>query len=92
MVLIGLFLSMIINRQYLSEKRELIENYIGIIEESTSKFINNNDEVGYKDLINTMKIIKLSVNMDSIVVDSQGYVYEVSDEKLLYLKYNINNL
>lgn len=78
---------MIINRQYLSEKRELIENYIGIIEESTSKFINNNDEVGYKDLINTMKIIKLSVNMDSIVVDSQGYVYEVSDEKLLYLKY-----
>ncbi|WP_291628798.1 HAMP domain-containing sensor histidine kinase [Clostridium sp.] len=87
LVLIGLFLSMIINRQYLSEKRELIENYIGIIEESTSKFINNNDEVGYKDLINTMKIIKLSVNMDSIVVDSQGYVYEVSDEKLLYLKY-----
>lgn len=87
LVLIGIFLSMIINRQYLSEKRELIENYIGIIEESTSKFINNNDEVGYKDLINTMKIIKLSVNMDSIVVDSQGYVYEVSDEKLLYLKY-----
>lgn len=87
LVLIGIFLSMIINRQYLSEKRELIENYIGIIEESTSKFINNNDEIGYKDLINTMKIIKLSVNMDSIVVDSQGYVYEVSDEKLLYLKY-----
>ena len=87
LVLIGIFLSMIINRQYLSEKRELIENYIGIIEESTSKFINNNDEVGYKYLINTMKIIKLSVNMDSIVVDSQGYVYEVSDEKLLYLKY-----
>ena len=87
LVLIGIFLSMIINRQYLSEKRELIENYIGIIEESTSKFINNNDEVGYKDLINTMKIIKLSVNMDSIVVDTQGYVYEVSDEKLLYLKY-----
>ena len=87
LVLNGIFLSMIINRQYLSEKRELIENYIGIIEESTSKFINNNDEVGYKDLINTMKIIKLSVNMDSIVVDSQGYVYEVSDEKLLYLKY-----
>ncbi|WP_294167100.1 HAMP domain-containing sensor histidine kinase [uncultured Clostridium sp.] len=87
LVLIGILLSMIINRQYLSEKRELIENYIGIIEESTSKFINNNDEVGYKDLINTMKIIKLSVNMDSIVVDSQGYVYEVSDEKLLYLKY-----
>ena len=87
LVLIGILLSMIINRQYLSEKRELIENYIGIIEESTSKFINNNDEVGYKDLINTMKIIKLSVNKDSIVVDSQGYVYEVSDEKLLYLKY-----
>lgn len=87
LILVGIFLSMIINREYSNEKRELIGNYIEIIEESTSKFINNNDEAGYKELINTMKIIKSSVKMDSIVVDSQGYVYEVSDEKLSYLKY-----
>ena len=86
LILVGIFISMIINREYNNEKRALIGSYIEIIEEATSKFINNNDESGYKDLINTMKIIKLSVKMDSIVLDSQGYVYEVSDDKLSYLK------
>lgn len=87
LILVGIFLSMIINREYYNEERELIGSYIEIIEEATSKFINNNDESGYKDLINTMKIIKLSAKRDSIVLDSQGYVYEVSDDKLSYLKY-----
>ncbi len=87
LILVGIFLSIIINKEYSNEKRNLISKYIEIIEESTTKFINNNDEAGYKDLINTMKIVKLSVNMDSIVIDSQGYAYEVSDEELSYLKF-----
>ncbi len=87
LILVGIFLSIIINKEYSKEKRELISNYIDIIEKSTTKFINNNDEASYKDLTNTMKIVKLSVRMDSIILDSQGYVYEVSDEGLSYLKY-----
>ena len=87
LILVGISLSIIINKEYSNQKRELIGKYIEIIEESTTKFINNNDEAGYKDLTNTMKIVKLSVNMDSIIIDSQGYVYEVSDEELSYLKY-----
>ena len=43
---------------------------------------------------NTMKIIKVSVDMDSIIVDSQGYIYAVSDNefsKLKYTKIDISN-
>lgn len=87
LILVGLSLSMIINKEYINQRSELIKNYIEIIEESTTKFINNNDESAYKDLVNTMKIIKLSANMDSIIIDSQGYAYEVSDESLSYLKF-----
>lgn len=87
LILVGVFLSMIINKEYFNQRSNLINNYIEIIEESTTKFINNNDESAYKDLVNTMKIIKLSVNMDSIITDSQGYAYEVSDENLSYLKF-----
>lgn len=87
LILVGLFLSVIINKQYFNERYDLINKYVEIIGESTTKFIHNSDETAYKDLVNTMKIIKLSVSMDSVIIDSQGYVYEVSDEKLEYLKY-----
>ena len=87
LILVGIFLSILINNEYAKEKYNLISNYIEIIEKSTENFINNNDEVGYKDLLNTMQIMKLSVEMDSIIIDSQGYVYAVSDESLSHIKY-----
>ncbi|MDV4150247.1 HAMP domain-containing sensor histidine kinase [Clostridium sp. AL.422] len=87
LILIGIVISIWINKEYYNQKYELISNYIEIIKESTTKFINNTDETGYIDLVNTMKIIKISVNMDSIIIDSQGYAYEVSDEDLSYLRY-----
>lgn len=88
MILVGMFLSTWINREYSRQESERASKYIEIIEEATSEFLNKNNELGYEDLKNTMKIIKVSVDMDSIIVDKQGYVYTVSDERLNYLKYS----
>lgn len=88
MILVGMFLSTWINREYSRQESKRAAKYIEIIEEATSEFLNKNNEVGYEDLKNTMKIIKVSVDMDSIIVDKQGYVYTVSDERLNYLKYS----
>lgn len=88
MILVGMFLSTLINREYSRQESEKAAKYIEIVEEATSEFLNKNNEVGYEDLKNTMKIIKVSVDMDSIIVDNQGYVYAVSDERLDYLKYS----
>ncbi|MBE6054235.1 MAG: HAMP domain-containing histidine kinase [Clostridium sartagoforme] len=92
LVLIGAFLSIWTNNEYNRQRYELIRQYVSIIEDSTNKFINNNDEAGYKDLINTMKIIKSSVKIDSIIIDSQGYAYAVSDDKLSTFKYSKINI
>lgn len=86
LILIGMFFTTWINKEYSNDKDKRIKKYIEIIEESTTEFLNNN-EVGFEDLKNTMKIIKASVNMDSIIVDSQGYIYAVSDSELSDLKY-----
>lgn len=88
MILVGMFLSTWINREYYRQESERAARYIEIVEEATSEFLNKNNELGYEDLKNTMKIIKVSVDMDSIIVDKQGYVYSVSDERLDYLKYS----
>ncbi|MBS5939557.1 HAMP domain-containing histidine kinase [Clostridium sartagoforme] len=88
MILVGMFLSTWINREYSRQESERAAKYIEIVEEATSEFLNKNNELGYEDLKNTMKIIKVSVDMDSIIVDKQGYVYTVSDERLDYLKYS----
>ena len=87
LILVGVFLSVLINKEYANEKYNLISNYIEIIEKATENLINNNDEVGYKDLLNTMQIMKLSAEFDSVIIDSQGYAYAVSDESLSYIKY-----
>lgn len=87
LILIGMVLSAWINKECFNQKHQRISKYIEIIDVSITEFINNNDETKYEDLKNTMKIIKASVDMDSIIIDSQGYVYAVSDESLFYLKY-----
>lgn len=86
LILIGMFFTAWINKEYYDDKDRRIKKYIEIIEESTTEFLNNNEE-GFEDLKNTMKIIKASVDMDSLIVDSQGYIYAVSDNELSQLKY-----
>jgi len=87
LILVGMFLTTMIYREYSNQEYERASKYIEIIEEATTEFLNENNELGYEDLKNAMKIIKVSVDMDSIILDSQGYVYAVSDDSLLYLKY-----
>ena len=75
LILVGLVLSIWINKEFFNQKKELVSNYVDLIEEATTKIINNSDESGYEDLINTIRVIKLSVKIDSIIIDSQGYVH-----------------
>lgn len=87
LILVGMFLTTMIYREYSNQEYERAGKFIEIIEEATTEFLNKNNEVGYENLKNAMKIIKASVDMDSIILDSQGYVYAVSDDALSYLKY-----
>lgn len=88
LILIGMILSAWINKEYSDQRVERINKYIEIIQGSTSEFLSENSKTGYDDLKSTMNIIKISVDMDSIILDNQGYVYAVSDNNLNYLMYN----
>lgn len=88
LILIGMILSAWINRDYSILISERISKYMEIIQGSTEEFLNENSGTGYEDLKNTMNIIKASVDMDSIILDNQGYVYAISDENFEYLMYN----
>lgn len=88
LILIGMVLSAWINRDYSILRSERISKYMEIIQGSTEEFLNENSETGYEDLKSTMKIIKASVDMDSIILDNQGYVYAISDESFEDLMYN----
>lgn len=88
LILIGMVLSAWINRDYSILRSERISKYMEIIQDSTEEFLNENSETGYEDLKSTMKIIKASVDMDSIILDNQGYVYAISDERFEDLMYN----
>lgn len=94
LILIGMVLSAWINRDYSILRSERISKYMEIIQGSTEEFLNENSETGYEDLKSTMKIIKASVDMDSIILDNQGYVYAISDERfedLMYSKIDMND-
>ena len=88
LILIGMVLSAWINRDYSILRSERISKYMEIIQGSTEEFIKENSETGYEDLKSTMKKIKASVDMDSIILDNQGYVYAISDERFEDLMYN----
>lgn len=92
LILVGMALSAWLNREYLNQRNELVSKYIELIQNSTAGFLNQNSEIAYDDLKNTMKIVKISVNMDSVIIDNQGYVYAVSDDRLNYLKYSKLNI
>ena len=88
LMIIGSVISAWLNFKSASETSELITKYIDIIEDTTLVFLNDNTNLSYEDLRTTMKIMKISLNVDSIILDRQGYVYVVSDSQYNYLKYN----
>lgn len=88
LIVIGGVLSIWANKEYSKRELELMNQYIEIIEDSTSEYFNENSELAYDKLKSTIKMIKLSLNMESIILDNQCYVYAVSSENLNNLKYN----
>jgi signal transduction histidine kinase len=88
LMIIGCIISAWFRINYFNQKRELLNNYTELMNISIGEFLNNNSELAYKELKNCMDMLEISLNMDSLVLDSQGYVYAVSNEKLNYLKYN----
>lgn len=88
LIVIGGVLSIWANREYSKRELEVMNQYIEVIEDSTSEYFNENSELAYDKLKSAIKMIKISLNMDSIILDNQCYVYAVSSENLNYLKYN----
>lgn len=92
LIIISIVTITTINTQYKSEYEKKIINYTNYIEEATNNFLKTSDETSYVELKMTMELIKYSINMDSIIVDSQGYVYAVSNESLDNLNYTKLNI
>lgn len=88
LMIIGSVISAWLNFSNTNERSELIEKYVEIIEDTTLVFLNENTTLSQEELEITMKMMKISLNVDSIILDRQGYVYVVSDSKYNYVKYS----
>lgn len=86
-IIIAILIITIINTQYKKEYEKKVIQYTNYIEEATNNFLKVNDEMSYEELKMTMELVKTSINMDSIILDSQSYVYAVSNESLDSLNY-----
>lgn len=86
-IIISIFTVVTLNAQYKNEYEKKVIKYADYIEESTNNFLKASDEMSYEELKMTMELIKSSMNMDSIILDSQSYVYAVSNEGLDSLNY-----
>ncbi|WP_300386395.1 HAMP domain-containing sensor histidine kinase [Clostridium sp.] len=87
LIVIGGILSIWINVEYSKKRLDLINQYVSVIENSTQEYLNKNNDIAYDELKGALKMIKISLSMDSIILDKQGYVYAVSSDNLNYLKY-----
>ena len=86
-IIISIFTVVTLNAQYKNEYEKKVIKYADYIEEATNNFLKASDEMSYEELKMTMELIKSSMNMDSIILDSQSYVYAVSNEGLDSLNY-----
>lgn len=86
-IIISMFTVATLNAQYKNEYEKKVIQYANYIEEATNNFLKSSNEMSYEELKMTMELIKSSINMDSIILDSQSYVYAVSNEELDSLNY-----
>lgn len=91
-IIISIFTVATLNVQYKNEYEKKVIKYANYIEEATNNFLKTSDEMSYEALKMTMQLIKSSINMDSIILDSQSYVYAVSNENLDSLNYTKLNI
>lgn len=87
LILVGTILSIWFNRDYVNERKNILEKQVGLIEYASISYLNQNTETSYEDLQRVMRMIENETNMNSMVIDSQGYIYAVSDEDLSQYKY-----
>ena len=72
LMIIGGVISAWFNISNINQRSELIEKYVEIIEDTTLSFINENSSLSYEELKTTMKMMKVSLDVDSIILDKQG--------------------
>lgn len=87
LIFVGTVLSVWFNIDYVNERKNILEKQVGLIEYASISYLNQNTETSYEDLQRVMRMIENETNMNSMVIDSQGYIYAVSDEKLSEYKY-----
>lgn len=92
LILIGMILSFWVNKYYISERMDVLEKQLSLIEHATISYLNQNSETSYEELQNIMDIVEVTTNKNSLILDSQGYIYAVSNEKFDNYKYTKTNI
>lgn len=92
LVLIGMILSVWFNNDYITERTNILNKQLNLIEHATIAYLNQNSETSYEELKSIMGMIETATGMKSIIVDNQDYVYAVSNEKFSDYKYTKLNI
>lgn len=88
LILIGMILSFWFNKDYVSERINVLEKQLSVIEQANIAYLNQSSETSYEELLKSMAMVEIATNMKSIILDNQGYVYAVSNEDLNSYKYS----
>ena len=92
LILIGIIFSVWFNIYQDTERSNMFEKQLDLIEEANLAYLNQNSETSYEQLQDIMKMIENSTNMTSIIVDNQQYVYAVSNSNFKHYKYTKINM
>lgn len=90
LLLVGMMLSIWFNREYKIEKIASLDRQMVLIENSTISYLKDNTDANSRGLDEMMQVVKESTGMDTLVIDSMGYIYFVSDDK--YKKYEFTKV
>lgn len=90
LLLVGMMLSIWFSREYKIEKLALLDKQMVLIENSTISYLKDNTDANSNGLDEMMQVVKESTGMDTLVIDSMGYVYFVSNDE--YKKYEFTKM
>ena len=92
LILIGIIFSVWFNIYQVSERKNILEKQLDLIEDANIAYLNQNIETSYEQLQDSMSILEKTTNMTSILVDNQNYVYAVSNDNIKDYKYTKINM
>lgn len=90
LLLVGMMLSIWFNREYKIEKFASLDRQMILIKTSTISYLRDNNDTNSESLNRMMQFVKDSTGMDTLVVDSMGYIYFVSSDE--YKKYEFTKV